>query len=695
MITMNGFFLRGAVSVLPALLLPFQMVLAADGTPPRSAYTAAVTIDAAAPGTDKLAPELFGVAWNWTDSGGGLMDGAELIRDRSFRNQGDAATRAWAESPESKTRGRIRVVASGGHDKPRGGKGYAGYAKLSQEGVGYTCVSQQVWDSIEASAQYELLLSARGEGGVAGMSVFFADQQMMPIEKLDKLALVKADVWSDLRFVLKPEKSLLGAFLRICLVSAGELGIDEVRLRKAGGVPAVRAAASARIQELGVRSLRWPTGSDADYFDWRESIGSLPDRGENSTQFGIYQTPSLGLHEFLDFCEAKSIVPLITVNIREPASNAADLVEYVLGSRTTPMGALRTKNGRAEPWDVRHFELGNEPTELYRDEFSRSDTAKGYVKLAKSTSIAMRAKARQIGKPLELKGVLEAGFTVADWISVVPMLAKWNSVVLDSKTGLRPHMEQIKGNFYSAFTWKSSERELFEEVMGGGATLAASVRRFSQDNGPQPPFWLTEYGIMIQKKKFLGGPEIQLDRAKDFQAGLSAADMLMTSIGERFGGAYLFNLSQWGTWGVIGNPQDLRLRPAGLAFSMISPSSGETHLPTRVEGGKTIRLASGEGNNPAKTQYPTIAAIATRSSRSVSVVLLNRSFDTNEKLWVDLRGFPVTQVETQRLGPDAPTANNETKIDAVRIRRLVEDVSGFHIMDLPARSLARLIYSRK
>ncbi len=443
-----------------------------------------------------------------------------------------------------------------------------------------------------------------------------------------------------------------------------------------------------------MRSLRWPTGSDADTFEWRESIGPWRERGEVPTQFGVYQMPNLGLHEFLDFCEAKGIVPLITVNIREAPESAADLLEYVLGPQSSPMGALRARNGRARPWDVRHFELGNEPTELYRADFDRSDTVKGYVQLATATAAAMRGKARQLDKRIELKGVVEAGFTVADWIWLVPMLSKWNGVVLDRGIGVRASVDQIKGNFYSAFTWKSSERELFEEVMGGGTTLAATVRKLNTDYGAPLPFWLTEYGVMIQKKKFLGAPEIQLDRAKDFQAALSAADMLIVAIQERFAGAYLFNLAQWGTWGVIANPVDLRLRPTGLAFSQIAKLAGEISLPLVVEGGKMVRLTSGEGNNPAKMQYPTIAAIASRSANAVQVVALNRSYSSDEKLWISLRGFAATQAEVNRLGPESLVASNDEKADTVRVRRSVEVVSGFHIVDLPARSLVRVSYSK-
>lgn len=676
------------------LLVLLASILATSGAvaQSRGASTVQISVDAANP-AGRLPAELFGVNWNWLDSGGGLLDFGEMIRDRSFRNQESAPKRAWIESPNSQTSGKVRYVKSGGDDKPWGGKGYPGHMVLSQASQGYTCVSQGLLEGVTAGAEYELHLSARGEGGQPGISVFFADPSLMPIEKLDKLALASRGTWSDHAFVLKPEKSQAPAVLRICIVTAGELAVDEIRLRRLGSTPRLKPIADKRIRELGVRSLRWPTGSDADYFDWRESIGPLRERGENPSAFGDLQTASLGLHEFLDYCEAAGIVPLITVNVREPPKSAADLVEYVLGPKSSPMGTLRARNGRGEPWTVLHFELGNEPVDAYRAGFDLQDTARGYVKLAAAVSTAMRAKAAQLNKRIELKGVLETGFAIADWIKAVPMLARWNGTVLDKAAGLRPHMDQIKGNFYSAFTWRSSERELFEEVMGGGATIGATIRRLTRDHGPLPPFWLTEYSVLIQKKKLLGGVDILLEHAKDLQSGLADADILISAIQEQFGGAYLFNLSQTGTWGIIGNSVDFRLRPGGHAFSMLSRLAGGSLLPVSVTGAGSVTLNNGEGNNPAKTQYQLVAAVASQHEGVIQLLILNRSFDNEARLQIDVKGQQPRRAEVFRLGGEKPGAHNEERADNVRIKAdAATSAAEAQSITIAPRSLMRIAF---
>ena len=666
-----------------------------DTAPPRSAYTGKITVDlinsANAP---ILLPELFGINSKWLDSGGGILEFGEMIDDRSFRNQSDAAKRKWIETPNKDIGGRIKHIKEGGSARPWGEKAYPGYLSLSQDSQGYTCVSQPIRENLLAGVQYELHVSARGEEGKPALSVFFANESFLPIEKPDNLAWITPNTWSDNKFILQPDKNQTSGYVRVCIVTPGTVNIDEVRLNRLGGASRVSELANTRIHELGVRSMRWPTGSDADYFDWRESVGPIRDRGENPSVFGVFQTPSWGLHEFLNYCETSGIVPLITINMRESPKSAADLVEYILGPNSSPMGALRAKNGRTKPWDVKHFELGNEPVDVYRADFGSSDAAKGYVKLVGSISPAMRAKAKTLGTQIELKGVLETTFAISDWIKLVPMLSKWNAVVLDKNSGMLKHIDQVKGHFYSGFNWRSSDREMLEEVMGGGATLATTVQRLNKEYGPLPPFWLTEYSLLIQKKKFLFGDEILIDQPKKFQAGLATADLLMTAIQHHFGGAYLFNLAEHATWGVLANNVDFRIRPSGLAFSMLSKMAGERLLPVNAEGGRMIKLEKGDGNSPSKMQYPTLSAVASHSNSAVQLIILNRSYDGGEKLWIDLRGLAPKRADIYQLGPEKLDASNDVRADTVKIKHSVSVFGAYQVINVPPMSLMRIVYPK-
>jgi alpha-N-arabinofuranosidase len=63
----------------------------------------------------------------------------------------------------------------------------------------------------------------------------------------------------------------------------------------------------------------------------------------------------------VQFCRKVDAEPLICVRFtRRQPKDAADQVEYFNGSVQTPMGALRARNGHAEPFRVRFWQVGNE-----------------------------------------------------------------------------------------------------------------------------------------------------------------------------------------------------------------------------------------------------------------------------------------------------------------------------------------------
>ena len=209
---------------------------------------------------------------------------------------------------------------------------------------------------------------------------------------------------------------------RLCQFTNGTVQVDEVRLSRSGSAPQVKSMVKTKIIQLGIKSLRWPGGTAVDTFDWKKAIGPRINRAEVADDFGILETPALGLHEFLDLSEEIGVIPLMQVNVLGSASDAAELVEYILGSSATPQGVIRAANGRVLPWSVAYFEIGNEPALNYT-------SAANYATLAKPIITAMKAKAGTLGKSIYISGVSEAAFQMADWLAAVPMLDNWNTDV--------------------------------------------------------------------------------------------------------------------------------------------------------------------------------------------------------------------------------------------------------------------------
>jgi alpha-N-arabinofuranosidase len=70
---------------------------------------------------------------------------------------------------------------------------------------------------------------------------------------------------------------------------------------------------------------------------------------------------ALGTHEFLRLCELLGAEAYLAGNVGTGSvQELCDWVEYVNGSIETSLTRERAANGRAEPWGVRLWGIGNE-----------------------------------------------------------------------------------------------------------------------------------------------------------------------------------------------------------------------------------------------------------------------------------------------------------------------------------------------
>ena len=95
-------------------------------------------------------------------------------------------------------------------------------------------------------------------------------------------------------------------------------------------------------------------------FKWRDSVGN-PDTRMPFTAWGGLQPAAAGLEEIVQFCYAVNAEPLICIRFEHntPEEAAAE-VEYFNGDVSTPMGALRAKNGHEKPYGIKYWQVGNE-----------------------------------------------------------------------------------------------------------------------------------------------------------------------------------------------------------------------------------------------------------------------------------------------------------------------------------------------
>jgi alpha-N-arabinofuranosidase len=181
------------------------------------------------------------------------------------------------------------------------------------------------------------------------------------------------------------------ARLEILGRGAGTLRVGTVSLMPADNVEGFRVDVLRLLRELNAPVYRWPGGNFVSGYDWRDGLGDRDKRPprKNPAWKGVEHN-DLGLHEFMALCRLIGAEPYIAVNSGlGDASSAADEVEYVNGAATTPMGQLRAKHGRSEPFTCRWWSIGNE---MYGDWQLGHMPLSDYVKKHGTFAAAMRAK---------------------------------------------------------------------------------------------------------------------------------------------------------------------------------------------------------------------------------------------------------------------------------------------------------------
>jgi len=216
--------------------------------------------------------------------------------------------------------------------------------------------------------------------------------------------------------------------------------VGAVSLMPADNVEGFRPDVLAVLRELDAPIYRWPGGNFVSGYDWRDGIGDRDRRPprKNPAWLGVEHN-DVGIHEFMDFCRLVKTEPYITVNSGQGSETlAAEMVEYANGAASTPMGALRTRNGRAEPWGVKWWSIGNE---MYGDWQLGHMPVQDYVIKHNRFAAAMRAKDRSI----KLVGVGAAGEWTERMLAACrdSMDAVSEHFYVDERPGLLSHVNRV------------------------------------------------------------------------------------------------------------------------------------------------------------------------------------------------------------------------------------------------------------
>lgn len=115
------------------------------------------------------------------------------------------------------------------------------------------------------------------------------------------------------------------------------------------------------LKHIHVPVIRWPGGCFAEYYNWRDGIGPRAKRPKRNDVRGGVDSNAFGTHEFMDLAELIGADAYVGGNVSSlPAMDMAQWVEYITSDQNSSLANERRKNGRAKPWKLPYFGIGNE-----------------------------------------------------------------------------------------------------------------------------------------------------------------------------------------------------------------------------------------------------------------------------------------------------------------------------------------------
>ena len=151
------------------------------------------------------------------------------------------------------------------------------------------------------------------------------------------------------------------------------------------------------VRELNVPIVRYPGGNFVSAYNWEDGVGPREKRPTRlDLAWHTSESNAVGVHEFAEWCDAAGTEMMLAINLGSRGlDEARNFVEYVNGPTGSYWGDLRKANGRAEPFGVRHWCLGNEMDGPWQ---VGHKTAHEYGRLANEVAKTLRA----FDKSLEL-----------------------------------------------------------------------------------------------------------------------------------------------------------------------------------------------------------------------------------------------------------------------------------------------------
>ena len=220
---------------------------------------------------------------------------------------------------------------------------------------------------LDAGHKYDGSLWVKHDEGSPQLTLRVQTSQGDPIASIP-LALTGSG-WQEIPYSFTSPVRDTQATVEIAATGSGTLLLDFISMMRAD----VRRDGMLRpdllqaLRGLAPSFIRWPGGSFASTYKWKEGIGRYALRGYHPNTFwgGYSDYFGFGTEEFLGLCRKLNAEPLIVLAAPgaspEQVEYAMNWVQYLNDPTSTEWGRLRASNGHPEPYGVKFFQIDNEP----------------------------------------------------------------------------------------------------------------------------------------------------------------------------------------------------------------------------------------------------------------------------------------------------------------------------------------------
>lgn len=378
----------------------------------------------------------------------------------------------------------------------------------------------------------------------------------------------------------------------------------------------------------------------------------------------------MGLDEFLRFCEARGAKPMFTCRFRWPNSpragngtitldapdpyaealqDAIDLVEYCNSPNDssnpnggTDWAATRAANGHAAPYNVKYFEIGNEP--WGPDPWG----SPGNYGLDGPSEYAVAfLKYLEGMKAVDPTIKVSATTHIQSQLDFDPASPEWTYTVYQIAG---PFIDRAQAHPYLPYSgWQTDKVKLYDETMATPkalddvlATQRTTIKLTTPEMEGQIKLRLTEWNINYNWFYDVSQGRINTYHTKTLKAAIALADAFRVFIENRD----IVESAEWwhlysSTWSCIDSDATYKANPAYHTFRIFNKHFGDNLIKSKVFGSPKFDYIQSGGVLKNQLGLDYLTAIASRSAdgKSLYLVVINKDRLDTHMSQINLANF--------------------------------------------------------